>query len=197
MLAKGLVQGTGGNVSARCGRGMIITPSGMDYGRLVPDDLPVLALDGRVLCGERRPSIEKELHAAIYRRRPDVAAITHTHSVYATAAAVLRAPLPALTDNQAVIFGGEIPCAEYAPIGTAALAERAAAALGDGSAVLLANHGALCAAPTLVEAAAKCEMLETFAKIYFLASLRGGGVPLGAEEIKSESEDVLKRYGQR
>lgn len=197
MLAKGLVQGTGGNFSVRCERGMIITPSGMGYGALTPDDLPVLSLDGRPLEGGRKPSVERELHAEIYRRRPDVKAVIHTHSVYATAAAALREPLPVLTDNQAVLFGGEMPCAEYAPIGTRKLAEHAALALGSGSGVLLANHGALCACASLAEAAAKCEMLEIFAKIYFLTALRGGGVKLKPEEIQSESEDMSRRYGQR
>ena len=188
MLAKGLVQGTGGNFSVRCARGMIITPSGMDYGALTPDDLPVLSLGGEMVEG---------LHAEIYRRRPDVNAVIHTHSVYATAAAALRAPMPALTDNQAVLFGGAVPCAEYAPIGTEKLARSAAQALGSGCGVLLANHGALCACASLAEAALKCEMLEIFAKIYFLTALRGGGVPLTAEEIKNESEDMSRRYGQR
>lgn len=197
MLAKGLVQGTGGNFSVRCARGMIITPSGMDYGSLTPDDLPVLSLGGELLEGFRKPSVERKLHAEIYRRRPDVNAVIHTHSVYATAAAVLRAPMPALTDNQAVLFGGEIPCAQYAPIGTQKLARSAAEALGSGFAVLIANHGALCAGATLAEAAMRCEMLEIFAKIYFLTALRGGGVPLTPEEIKTESEDVSRRYGQR
>ncbi len=197
MLAKGLVQGTGGNFSVRCERGMVITPSGMDYGALTPDDLPVLSPDGRILEGARSPSVEKELHAEIYRRRPDVGAVIHTHSVYATAAAALRAPLPALTDNQAVLFGGEIPCAEYAPIGTEKLAQNAARALAGGSGVLLANHGALCAGASLSEAALRCEMLEIFAKIYFLTALRGGGVPLTPEEIRDESEDMSRRYGQR
>ena len=115
MLAKGLVQGTGGNFSVRCARGMIITPSGMDYGALTPDELPVLSLGGEMVEGFRKPSVERELHAEIYRRRPDVNAVIHTHSVYAIAAAALRAPMPALTDNQAVLFGGPVPCAEYAP----------------------------------------------------------------------------------
>ena len=197
MLAKGLVQGTGGNLSVRCARGMIITPSGMDYDRLTPDDLPVLSLGGELIEGFRKPSVERGLHAEIYRRRPDVNAVIHTHSVYATAAAALRAPVPVLTDNQAVLFGGEVPCAEYAPIGTEKLARSAAQALGSGSGVLLANHGALCTGATLTEAALKCEMLEIFAKIYFLTALRGGGVPLTPEEIKNESEDMSRRYGQK
>lgn len=197
MLAKGLVQGTGGNFSVRCARGMIITPSGMDYNALTPDDLPVLSFGGEVLEGIRKPSVESGLHAEIYRRRPDVNAVIHTHSVCATAAAALRAPMPALTDNQAVLFGGAVPCAGYAPIGTEQLARSVAGALASGCGVLLANHGALCACASLAEAALKCEMLEIFAKIYFLTALRGGGVPLTPDEIKTESTDMARRYGQK
>ena len=125
MLEKGLVQGTGGNFSVRCEEGFIITPSGMDYATLTPGDLPKLSPGGAVLEGERRPSIEKELHREVYLARRDVCAVVHTHSVYATAAAAMRIPLPVLTDNQAVLFGGPVPVAEYAPIGTPELAREA------------------------------------------------------------------------
>lgn len=194
--AKGLIQGTGGNFSHRCERGMIITPSGMPYDSLLPDDLPVMTLDGVVAEGERKPSIEKELHAEIYRKRRDVNAVVHTHSIYAVAAASLRAPLPVLTDNQALLFGGAIPCAEYAQMGTRALAQNAARALASGSVALLANHGAVCVGATLADAAAKAEMLEIFAKIYFLTARRGGGVPLSDKQVKDESKDMTRRYGQ-
>ncbi|MDO5115555.1 MAG: class II aldolase/adducin family protein [Synergistaceae bacterium] len=197
MLAKGLVQGSGGNFSIRCRDGFIITPSGMDYRLLAACDLPKLSPEGTVIEGGRRPSIESPLHAGIYRRRPDVGAVIHTHSIYALAAAAMRRPLPVLSDNQAVLFGGEIPCARYAPIGTAALAENAAEALGNGFGLLLANHGALCAGATIEEAAARCEMLEIFAKIFFLTKSCGGGVCLTEEEAASEAADVAARYGQR
>ena len=133
MLEKGLVQGTGGNFSVRCEEGFIITPSGMDYATLTSGDLPKLSPGGAVLEGERRPSIEKELHREVYLARRDVCAVVHTHSVYATAAAAMRLPLPVLTDNQAVLFGGPVPVAEYAPIGTPELARGTARALGDGA----------------------------------------------------------------
>lgn len=197
MLEKGLVQGTGGNFSVRCEEGFIITPSGMDYATLTPGDLPKLSPGGAVLEGERRPSIEKELHREVYLARRDVCAVVHTHSVYATAAAAMRLPLPVLTDNQAVMFGGPVPVAEYAPIGTPELARGTARALGDGAGVLMANHGALCVGATLREAAQRCEMLEIFAKIFFLTKSCGGGVCLTAEQAGSEAADLAERYGQR
>ncbi|MCC8056713.1 class II aldolase/adducin family protein [Cloacibacillus sp.] len=197
MLQKGLVQGTGGNFSVRCARGFIVTPSGMDYTKLAPSDLPKLSPDGAVLEGERRPSIEKELHRSVYRARRDVGAVIHTHSVYASAAAAMRLPLPVLTDNQAVLFGGAVPVSEYAPIGTPELAYNTAKALAAGGGVLMANHGALCVGATLAEAALRCEMLEIFAKIFFLTKSCGGGVSLTAEDASREASDVAGRYGQR
>ena len=197
MLQKGLVQGTGGNFSVRCAQGFIITPSGMDYTKLVHGDLPKLSLDGAVLAGERRPSIEKELHRFVYRARRDVGAVVHTHSVYASAAAAIRLPLPVLTDNQAVLFGGAVPVSEYAPIGTPELACNTVRALADGGGVLMANHGALCVGATLAEAALRCEMLEIFAKIFFLTKSCGGGVCLTADDARREAPDVAERYGQR
>ena len=196
MLATGLVQGTGGNFSLRCKEGLIITPSGMEYNTLTPEDLPKLALDGRVLEGRRAPSVENGLHRAIYRARRDVLAVVHTHSVCASAASALRRPLPALLDNQAVLFGGAVPCAEYAPIGTPQLAENVLAALGDGSAVLLANHGAVCVGATLKEAESRCFMLELFSKVFFLTAGAGGAVALTETEARREAEDMARRYGQ-
>lgn len=197
MAAEGLVQGTGGNFSVRCREGMLITPSGMDYSLLLPKDIPKLSLECSVLEGSRIPSVESALHAAVYTARPDVSAVIHTHSVYAVAAAAMRRPLPPLCDNQAVLFGGAVACAEYAPIGTRRLAENAASALGNGFGVLLANHGAVCVGATIEEASMRCVMLEVFAKIFFLTASCGGGVSLTAEEAEAEYRDISSRYGQR
>ncbi|MCR5335608.1 MAG: class II aldolase/adducin family protein [Synergistes sp.] len=197
MHRSGLVQGTGGNFSVRCAGGFIITPSGMDYALLAPEDLPKLSPDCELIEGTRTPSIESALHAAVYRMRPDVNAVAHTHSLYATAASALRRPLPCLTDNQAVMFGGDIPTARHAPIGTPALAENVSAALAGGAAVLMANHGALCVGKDLRQAADRCCMLELFAKIFFTAASAGGGTALSSEEAAEEAADIAARYGQK
>ena len=197
MRTGGLVQGTGGNFSVRCAEGFIITPSGMDYALLEPEDLPKLSLDCTVIEGRRTPSVESALHAAVYRRRPDVNAVAHTHSLYATAASALRAPLPCLTDNQAVMFGGDVPAAPHAPIGTPELAENVSRALAEGAAVLMANHGALCVGRDLRQAAERCRMLEIFAKIFFTASSAGGWTALSGEEAAKEAADIAARYGQK
>lgn len=177
ILEKGLVQGTGGNISRRTEKGILITPSGMDYRTLTCEDIVLLAPDGKVLEGTRVPSIERSLHLRIYRSRADINAVIHTHSVYATAIAAARQPLCPITDNQVAVFGGTVPVADYAPIGTEELAENTSRALADGAGVLLSNHGALCVGRELSEALMRCEMLEVFSKIYILAKTVGGGQP--------------------
>jgi L-fuculose-phosphate aldolase len=196
LLEKGLVQGTGGNISCRTEKGFLITPSGMDYTALVPEDIVMIDLNGNVLVGTRKPSIEKEMHMKILSARKDVNAVIHTHSVYATAVACLRQPLYPITDNQVAVFGGTVPIAEYASIGTAKLADNARSALADGNGIILSNHGALCVGKTLKEALMRCEMLEVFARIYILAKSAGGGVILCDDQVKCEAEDLKERYGQ-
>lgn len=196
ILEKGLVQGTGGNISRRTEKGILITPSGMDYRTLTCEDIVLLAPDGKVLEGTRVPSIERSLHLRIYRSRADINAVIHTHSVYATAIAAARQSLCPITDNQVAVFGGTVPVADYAPIGTEELAENTSRALADGAGVLLSNHGALCVGRELSEALMRCEMLEVFSKIYILAKTVGGGAALTDEQVRCETEDLRKRYGQ-
>ncbi|NLD04617.1 MAG: class II aldolase/adducin family protein [Synergistaceae bacterium] len=193
---KGLVQGTGGNISCRTEKGLLITPSGMDYRVLVPEDIVLMSLKGKVLEGVKKPSIEKDMHMKIYLSKKDINAVIHTHSVYATAMAAARLPLYPITDNQVALFCGTVPVADYAPIGTKELAENAVRTLADGSGILLANHGALCVGKDLAEALIRCEMLEVFSKIFILAKAAGGGVVLSDEQVRCEAEDLKKRYGQ-
>lgn len=197
MACKGLVIGTGGNVSVRTEKGFFITPSGLDYDLLTPDDIVELDFACKPIEGGRTPSIEKNLHREVLLARSDVSVVIHAHCTYATAVASCRRELPPLTDNQVAYFGGAVPVARYAPIGTDELAKNAAAALGRGSAVLLANHGALCVGHTLRETLQKCELLENLAKIHILAKLAGGGVFLTDEEVAREAGDLRNRYGQR
>ena len=198
ILEKRLVQSTGGNISARTERGFLITPSGIEYDKILPQDLVELDMEGRVIEGTRNPSVERELHRIILAKRADVNAVIHTHSIYVTSVASARLPLEPITDNQVAVFGGTVPLAKYGPIGSLKLAQNAAEALGsDGCGVLLANHGAICTGKTLAEALLRCEMLETFARIFILAKIAGGGVPLTEEEISFESGFIKESYGQR
>jgi L-fuculose-phosphate aldolase len=132
-----------GNVSARFGEGLLITPSGLPYAQTTPDDLIHLSLDGNVLGGARKPSSEWPFHVAIYEARSDAQAIVHTHSPRATALASTRRGIPAFHYMIALCGGADVRCAEYATFGTPELAENAVKALAGRKAVLLANHGVI------------------------------------------------------
>ena len=198
LLEKGLVTGTGGNISARVSKDlMMITPSGMAYNQLVPDDLVVLDLEGNVVKGARRPSVEINMHRAILKARPDINAIIHTHSVYATAIAVTRQDFPPVIETMAIVFGGGVNTAAYARIGTQELAANVVEALGNKPAVLLANHGAVGVGKSLSEAFDICELLEAGAKTYIYANIIGKPVVLAENLIKEGQEDIAARYGQK
>jgi len=192
----GLVRGTSGNISVRLKDTFLITPSGMAYSALTPEDIVELDFAGSVVSGARKPSIEKDLHRLIYKNRNDVAAVVHVHSIYATAIAAARKTLPVVTDNMAAFFGKEIACADYARSGSTELAQNAVKALDCDFGVLLANHGALCVGENIDKALSRCELLEESAKTFILSQFLGGAVCLTEEETQRQFVAVLQNYGQ-
>ncbi len=199
MLRCGLVTATWGNVSVRPGTEeiLVITPSGMDYAGLGHADMVALDFSGRVLKGERKPSSEYRLHCKIYRERPDVLAIVHTHSVFASAFAAARTPIPVITEELAQINGGPVKVADYHLPGTPELAQSCTRALGSRSAVLLANHGLVGTAPTLAEALKVCQIVEKTAQITLYAKGLGAFQELSAKDTARIRDYYLKAYGQR
>lgn len=200
ILASGLVVGTWGNVSARIPEEpdlVAITPSGMDYNTLQEEDIVVLDFNGEVAEGFRKPSIEVPLHLAVYRDRPEVNGVVHVHSVYATAWAAARRPIPGALEDLVQIVGGDVRVSEYALPGTPELAVHAMKALRDRNAVLLANHGLLGVGKDLREAIKTCQVVEKAAKTLIAAQLVGGYVELSPEEITTMREFFLHSYGQR
>ena len=186
MLEKGLVTGTAGNVSLRLASEssrplLAITPSSRDYNSLAPDDIQILDFDAQKVEGDLRPSIETPLHIGIYRARQDINAIIHTHSIFASAVAVAGLAIPPILDEQVAHLGGEIKLAGHAPSGSPELVKNAVAALGDGNAVLLANHGAVGVGRTMPEAFHAGELLEKTAQIFLLALATGKVTTLTAE----------------
>lgn len=155
-----------GNVSARFGDGLLITPSGLPYAQTRPEDLIHLGLDGTVLSGSRKPSSEWPFHVAIYKARPDAQAIVHTHSPRATALSSTRRGIPAFHYMIALCGGADVRCAEYATFGTPELAENAVKALEGRKAVLLANHGVIALGQTLAGAHAIVAEVENLAGQY-------------------------------
>jgi L-fuculose-phosphate aldolase len=178
-----------GNVSARRGEGLLITPSGLPYAAMRPDDVVEIDLAGQARAGARRPSSEWPFHSAIYQARPDVQAVVHTHSPMATALSCARRGIPAFHYMIAFCGGAEVACAEYATFGTQELADNAVAALADLKAVLLANHGVIAVGATLDGAHAIAGEVENLAGQY-LALLAAGLKPvvLGKAEMKRVAE---------
>ena len=197
MLAVGLTTGTGGNLSwCDRRRGVVaVTPSGIDYDRLRPQDVVVMDLEGNRVEGDREPSSELPFHLALYRCRQDVGAVVHTHSVYATTLACLHWEIPAV--HYLVGFAGpKVPLAPYATYGSDALADQVTAAIGAGNAVLLANHGLVAVGADLDRAFAVAEEIELVARIYYQACAVGKPCLLPDEEMQRVMEK-FKTYGRR
>ena len=197
MNASGLNQGTSGNISARLGRTMLITPSGVPYERLEPEMLPVMPLDGEGAWeGELRPSTEWRVHLDILRDRPDAGAIVHVHPPHATALAIARRGIPAAHYMVAAFGGNDVRCADYATFGTQALSQAALAALEGRTACLLANHGTIAAGADLDRAMWLAVELEALARQYFNSLLIGGPVLLSDAEVE-EARRAFADYGPR
>jgi len=202
LMARGLYAGTSGNVSVRApGRGrpgaasaMLITPSGVPCDDVDAASIAEVEDDGTAR-GPLAPSTEWRIHRDIYRSRPDVGAVVHTHSTFATALACLRRPLPAFHYMVAKAGGGDVRCARYATYGTPELSRNAIAALAGGRrACLLANHGALALGADLASARALAEELEALCAQYIHARAAGTPVILPAGEMRRVSARAA-RYG--
>jgi L-ribulose-5-phosphate 4-epimerase len=190
MSEKGLVTGTSGNVSLRLpsagNRSLLaITPTSRPYSTLNAEDIPIIDFDGRLVDGVLAPSVETPLHIAIYQARQNVNAIIHTHSVYASAAAVAGMEIPPILEDQVAYLGGAIKLAEYAASGTKEQITSVVEALGDCSGALMSNHGVVGTGRTINAAFTACELIEKTAKIYFLALLTGKVNQLPAAAVKS------------
>ncbi|RPK87069.1 MULTISPECIES: class II aldolase/adducin family protein [Streptomyces] len=191
----GLVVGTSGNVSARVGDLVLVTPSGVPYDRLGPDDAVGVDLEGRQVLGGLGPTSELPLHLAVYRST-DAAAVVHTHAVHATAVSTLVTELP-LVHYAAAILGGPVRTAAYARYGTPELAEAMLEALRDRTGALLANHGTVTYGDTLDQAYERTAQLEWLCRLWLTASSVPGRTPslLDAGQL-AEVTEALKGYGQ-
>ncbi|MER5548240.1 class II aldolase/adducin family protein [Streptomyces sp. NPDC002589] len=195
-VTDGLVVGTSGNVSARVGDLVLVTPSGVPYDRLTPDDLTGVDLTGRQVLGTLAPTSELPMHLAVYRST-DARAIVHTHAVHATAVSTLVPELP-LVHYMAATLGGPVRVAPYATYGTDALAENMLRALTDRTGCLLQNHGTITYGATLDQAYDRTAQLEWMCHLWLTASSIPGLTPsLLTETQLTEAAARLKGYGQR
>ncbi len=196
MDARGLNRGTSGNVSVRCGADMLVTPSGVPAGRLTADHMVLIRPDGSSPDGALKPSSEWRMHQGILDRRPDVSAVVHCHSRYATILACAGRPIPAMHYMVAVSGGSSVPVAPYATFGSEELAATVVEALDGRYAALMANHGQIVAAPNLDFALAIAEEIEEQAAVYW-GTLAIGGPSLLADEEMGRILQRFRSYGQR
>lgn len=199
MLHSGLTVGTWGNISMRDpDTGLIyLTPSGMSYEKMVPEDVIVMNGAFEVVEGYRKPTIETPMHIGIMNVRPDVNAVMHTHPVDSQVFALLHRDIPPVIDEAAQTMGGTIRCAEYALPGTEELAANVIKALGERPACLMANHGAVVVGRDIDMAFMVCTVLEMTAKIYYRALCIGDPKPIDDEKVAFMADFVKNRYGQR
>ena len=199
MAPANLNRGSAGNLSVRTREngldGYLITPSGMDYEVLVPEDIVFMRLDGTP-DGRRKPSSEWRFHHDIYAARPDAGAILHAHSPFATSLACLRRDIPPFHYMIARFGGDTIRCADYATFGSQALSDNALAALRERCACLLANHGLLVFGKTLAQLFALAVEFEALCEQYWRACQLGQPVLLDPDEMAT-IQAKFASYGQQ
>jgi L-fuculose-phosphate aldolase len=195
MDRRGINQGTSGNISVRWETGLLITPSGLSYETMAPEDIIFLAMDGTP-TGPHAPSSEWRFHRDILKARKDVNAVVHAHPVHCTALAITGQDIPAVHYMIAAAGGPSVRCAPYATYGTEELSSNALGALEGRLACLLANHGAIACGASLRKAFWLLGEVEVLARQFIMARQAGTPVVLPDEEIRHVVEK-FKSYGPR
>jgi L-fuculose-phosphate aldolase len=193
--AAGLNTGTSGNLSVRCGKEVLITPSGIAYEEMRPEEIVEMDFSGRYY-GDYLPSSEWRFHLDILKARPDASVVLHSHAPFCSAVACCRLDIPPIHYMVATAGGDTIKCSGYALFGTPDLSREALAALGPRNACLLANHGVIVLGVDLARAYALLEEVENLARIYATVRGMGGGVALGKAEMTAVLER-FKTYGKQ
>lgn len=196
--ASGLNRGASGNLSARCGDRMLITPSAVPYQALEPEMIAAMPFDGAhgAWEGPLKPSTEWRFHLDLMRARPDVCAVVHTHAPWCTVLAIARKPIPAVHYMMAAFGGSEIPVCDYARYGTAELSAHVVAAMEGRAGCLMANHGMLTAADNLTRACWLAHEMEALAHQYYHTLLIGGDHILTPDQIADAAKGFAS-YGVR
>jgi L-fuculose-phosphate aldolase len=201
MFNSGQTVETWGNISYRDKETNLVylTPSGMDYTIITEEDVVVCDLDGNIVEGTRKPTIEKSFHLGIYRARPEVNAVIHTHPVYSTVFSCIGEEIPLIIDEAAQTLGAAVKTAPYALPGTQELADNCIQALGtEANACLLMSHGAVCVGDTMDAAFKVSTVLEVTAKIYYMVKSMGKEcIKISDANIAAMIDYVKNVYGQR
>ena len=194
LVSQGLNKGTSGNASVRVDDGLLITPTGLEVAAMTPQDMVWMDGEGRI-HGERQPSSEWHFHRDILQARPEIDAVLHTHSVFATTLACLHKEVPPFHYMIAVTGSERIRCALYALFGSQSLSAHALAALQDSRACLLANHGMIALGEDLDRALAVAVEVENLCEMYWRA-LQVGEPALLSEREMAEVFERFKGYGK-
>ena len=199
LAASGLVRHTQGNLSARdSATGLVcVTPSGMEYDAMTPEDMVVVDERGTLVEGRWKPTVETPTHLCVYRARPDARAIIHAHAPHATAFGVAYQPIPMVLMEAACCLGGPVPVAPYMMSGSAEFGQLILDAMGRGNAVVWGNHGILVAGPSLKQALSMAHAVEDNAQAYLLAARLGEPRLLPDDEVARLHRFWLDDYGQR
>jgi L-fuculose-phosphate aldolase len=194
LSACGLNRGTSGNASVRVAEGFLVTPSGMEVEAMTPHDMVLMDMHGE-FHGERQPSSEWRFHHDILRARPEIGAVIHTHSMFATTMACLQRDIPPFHYMIALTGADTIRCAPYALFGSQSLSDAAVAALQGSKACLLANHGMIALGEDLEKAYAVAVEVETLCEQYWRALQIGDPYLLSAQEMQDVFQQ-FKGYGK-
>ena len=194
----GLVTWTGGNVSGRDPESgwVVIKPSGVPFEELTPENTVIVDVEGNVIEGSFKPSSDVHAHNYVYRHRPDVMGVVHTHSNYATAFAALGKPIPVYLTAIADEFGGPIPVGEYARIGGDEIGREIVRSLGHSPAILMKNHGVFTVGRTPRAALKAAVMVEDIARTVWLALQLGQPEEIPPEEVARVRHRYTTEYGQ-
>ena len=193
-----LVVWTSGNVSGRDPESglVVIKPSGVPYAELTPENMVVVDLDGKVVEGDLKPSSDTFAHVYVYRHRPEVNGVVHTHSTFATAWAAVGRPIPVVLTAISDEFGGPIPVGAYAKIGGDEIGQEIIRSIGSSPAILMKNHGVFTLGKTPEAAVKAAVMVEDVARTVFYALQLGQPDEIPAEEVRRAHRRYLEEYGQ-
>lgn len=195
---QGLVTWTSGNLSAHDPQSglVVIKPSGIMYEELTPESMVILDLEGNIVEGQHKPSSDTATHLYIYRSRPDVGGIVHTHSTFATAFAANGRPIPPILTAICDEFGGEIPVGRFAPIGGEEIGKEVVASIGTSPAILMQNHGVFTIGPDPRAALKAAVMVEDVARTVFYAVQLGNPLTIPPEMVARLHRRYTQEYGQ-
>lgn len=192
---KGFCAGNEGNHSYRLSENRILcTPTGVSKGVLKPDDICTVDMEGKQVAGNRKRTSEINLHLAVYRNRPDVKAVVHSHPPHATAFAVAGVDLPTCIHPEAEVFLGPVKTAQYVTPGDKRLGDSILPFVKESNTILLQSHGAICYAADLEQAYYQLEIVDAYARILILAKQVGSIRPLSNDEMK-ELLEMKGKFG--